>query len=75
MKRRPSATGTTSAPTHAGALLLIELATWFVAWFSIDQWRIEDGRNGSAPCIRHQDFKPNAFSQRNILQANYILLV
>ena len=32
MKRRPSATGTTSAPTHAGALLLIELATWFVAW-------------------------------------------
>ena len=43
-------------------------ATWFVAWFSIDQRRIEQKRNGSLPCIQHQNFQPNSFSQKNILQ-------
>ena len=59
-------------------------ATWFVAWFrfeiagalnfdlllcfSLDQRRIEEKRNGSIPCIKHKDFKPNNFSQKNILQ-------
>eukprot|EP00092_Neocalanus_flemingeri_P008175 GFUD01008815.1.p1 GENE.GFUD01008815.1~~GFUD01008815.1.p1 ORF type:complete len:989 (+),score=163.46 GFUD01008815.1:223-3189(+) len=55
-------------------------ATWFVAWFSIDQRRIEEQRNGSIMCIKHKDFKPNKFSQKNILQtifkaiANVIVL-
>ena len=55
-------------------------ATWFVAWFSIDQRRIEDQRNGSLICIKHKNFKPNKFSQKNILQtvfksiANVIVL-
>jgi len=43
-------------------------ATWFVAWFSIDQRRIEDQRNGTLMCIKHKDFKPNKFSQKNVLQ-------
>ena len=43
-------------------------ATWFVAWFSLDQRRIEAGRNGSLVCYTHKDFQPNKFSQRNILQ-------
>jgi len=55
-------------------------ATWFVAWFSIDQRRIEEQRNGSIICIKHKNFKPNQFSQKNILQtvfksiANVIVL-
>ena len=44
-------------------------ATWFVSWFSLDQRRIEEKRNGSLPCIKHENFKPNNFSQRNILQS------
>ena len=43
-------------------------ATWFVAWFSIDQRRIEQKRNGTLPCFKHKNFKPNEFSQKNILQ-------
>jgi len=55
-------------------------ATWFVAWLSIDQRRIEEQRNGTMPCIKHKNFKPNKFSQKNILQtvfkslANLIVL-
>jgi len=55
-------------------------ATWFVAWLSIDQRRIEEQRNGTLPCIKHKNFKPNKFSQKNILQtvfkslANLIVL-
>ena len=44
-------------------------ATWFVAWFSLDQRRIEEKRNATIPCIKHKNFKPNNFSQRNILQS------
>ena len=43
-------------------------ATWFVAWFSLDQRRIEEKRDGSLPCFKHKNFRPNAFSQKNILQ-------
>jgi len=44
-------------------------ATWFVAWFSLDQRRMEAGRDATFPCIIHKNFKPNKFSQRNILQS------
>ena len=43
-------------------------ATWFVAWFSLDQRRIEAGRNGSLICYTHKNFQPNKFSQKNVLQ-------
>merc|ERR1712106_172187 len=43
-------------------------ATWFVAWLSLDQRRMEAGRDATFPCIIHKDFKPNKFSQKNILQ-------
>jgi len=44
-------------------------ATWFIAWFSIDQRRIEAGRNGSLVCYTHTNFQPNKLSQKNILQS------
>jgi len=43
-------------------------ATWFMAWLSLDQRRMEAGRDATFPCIIHKDFKPNKFSQKNILQ-------
>ena len=42
---------------------------WFVAWFSLDQRRIEAGRDGSLICFTHKNFQPNKFSQKNILQS------
>ena len=34
-------------------------ATWFFAWFSLDQRRIEDKRNGTIPCFVHKNYTPN----------------
>ena len=36
------------------AVYLLQVS-WFVAWMSIDQKRIESGRNGIIPCIVHKD--------------------
>jgi len=43
-------------------------ATWFFAWFSLDQRRIEANRNGSIPCFVHKNYTPNSFSQKNVLE-------
>ena len=43
-------------------------ATFFVAWLSLDQRRVESNRNGVIPCYVHRDWKPNAFSQVEPLQ-------
>ncbi|XP_023320290.1 Niemann-Pick C1 protein [Eurytemora carolleeae] len=42
-------------------------ATWFIAWFSLDQRRIEEKRNGSIPCYVHVNYTPNKLSQQNIV--------
>jgi len=44
-------------------------ATWFFAWFSLDQRRVEAKRDGAFPCYVHKNYTPNQFSQRNILQS------
>ena len=43
-------------------------ATWFVAWFTLDQRRIEARRDGLVPCYTHRDWTPNECSQRNFFQ-------
>ena len=43
--------------------------TFFVACLSIDQKRIEQHRNGFLPCIKHKDWTPNKFSQRDIIRS------
>ena len=32
--------------------------SWFVAWMSIDEERVENKRNGIVPCIIHNEFQP-----------------
>ncbi|XP_043207337.1 protein patched homolog 3-like [Amphibalanus amphitrite] len=43
-------------------------ATWFVAWFTLDQRRIEARRDGLVPCYTHRNWVPNTCSQRNYFQ-------
>jgi len=43
-------------------------ATWFFAWFSLDQRRVEAKRNGTLPCFVHVDYTPNRFSQKDFLK-------
>ncbi len=47
-----------------GAVFLLQ-TSWFVAWLSIDQRRIEERRNGIVPCIVHEKFEPPAWSQKS----------
>lgn len=44
-------------------------ASFFVAWLSLDQRRIESHRNGVFPWYKHRDWKPNAFSRIEPLQS------
>ena len=53
------------------AVYLLQVS-WFVAWMSIDQKRIESGRNGILPCITHskkpkksKDPTKNKYSWKN----------
>lgn len=44
-------------------------STWFVAWFAIDQKRLESRRNGMLCCIQYPtDFVPNKLSQKTYFQ-------
>ena len=36
-------------------------ATWFIAWFSLDQRRVEERRDGLIVCYIHKDYTPNRF--------------
>jgi len=36
--------------------------SWFVAWMTLDEQRVESGRDGLLPCIVHKDFQPSACS-------------
>jgi Niemann-Pick C1 protein len=45
-------------------------ATFFVAWFAVDQKRLEDRRNGFCFWIKYTDaeFVPSAWSQKSYFQ-------
>jgi len=49
-------------------------ATWFFAWFTLDERRIQQSRNGALPCYVHTGYIPNRLSQKNILQTVFIHL-
>lgn len=42
------------------------VVTFFVACFTLDQRRLEQGRNGIAPWIQYSNYKPNECSQRDL---------
>ncbi|KAK4313685.1 hypothetical protein Pmani_014974 [Petrolisthes manimaculis] len=48
--------------------LYIFQATFFVAWFTLDQRRLEDTRNGLFWCYKHKNWKPNSCSQFELCQ-------
>ncbi|XP_069941806.1 patched domain-containing protein 3-like [Cherax quadricarinatus] len=50
------------------ATLYVFQATFFVAWFTLDQARLEDKRNGLVWCYQHKDWTPNSCSQRDLCQ-------
>ncbi|KAG0721720.1 NPC intracellular cholesterol transporter 1 [Chionoecetes opilio] len=46
--------------------LYVFQATFFVAWFTYDQRRVEDKRNGLFWCYKHRDWQPNKCSQGDL---------
>ena len=42
------------------------MITWFVAWLTLDERRVEQKRNGLAPCITHQSYQPTTKFGDNI---------
>merc|ERR1719402_665033 len=40
------------------ASIFLLQVSWFVAWMSLDERRIESGRDGIIPCIIHKDYQP-----------------
>lgn len=49
------------------ALYMLQ-ATFFVAWFALDQSRLEDHRNGLFWCYKHKNWTPNKCSQYDLCQ-------
>ena len=50
-----------------GAIYFL-MITWFLAWMTIDQRRLEDKRNAFAPCIKYEDWKPSDRSQKGYMK-------
>jgi len=44
-----------------GSIYLLQVS-WFVAWMTLDEQRVESGRDGLLPCVVHQDYQPSACS-------------
>eukprot|EP00092_Neocalanus_flemingeri_P026887 GFUD01029143.1.p1 GENE.GFUD01029143.1~~GFUD01029143.1.p1 ORF type:complete len:1040 (-),score=194.28 GFUD01029143.1:157-3276(-) len=45
-----------------GGIYLLQVS-WFVAWMSLDERRIAEGRDGLIPCLVHKNFKSSTSSQ------------
>lgn len=43
--------------------------TFFVAFMTLDQKRLESHRNGCCPCYQHKEYTPNVIARRNISQS------
>ena len=48
-----------------GSIYLL-MVTWFVAWLTLDERRVEKKRNGLIPCITHQSYQPTAKFGENL---------
>ncbi len=47
------------------SVFLLQLS-WFVAWFTLDQRRVEARRNGIVPCVVHKVWIPPTWSKFNL---------
>ena len=44
------------------------MGSFFLAWMTLDQRRIESRRNACCPCFSHSDWRPNRLSQKSLLK-------
>ncbi len=47
-----------------GAIFFLQ-TSWFVAWMTLDQRRIESQRDSLLPCIVHRDWKSPSWSEKD----------
>jgi len=47
------------------ASIYILQITWFTAWLSLDQRRIDAGKNGVIPCYTHKDHQPETYTNNS----------
>ena len=50
------------------AAIYFLMITWFLAWLTIDQRRMEDKRNAFVPCIKYAEWEPNKHSQKGYMK-------
>ena len=46
--------------------------TFFVAWMSIDQRRMEQHRNGCCPCFKHNNYSQNIVAKKSISKTIFV---
>jgi Niemann-Pick C1 protein len=56
-----------SSAIAISAIFMLQ-SSWLVAWLTLDQRRIEQRQNGFLPCIKHEDWKPSRWSQKDLEQ-------
>ena len=47
------------------------MGSFFLAWMTLDQRRIESRRNACCPCFSHSDWRPNRLSQKSLLKTTF----
>ena len=50
------------------ATYFIFVCSFFLAWMTLDQRRIEARHNACCPCFSHSDWRPNRLSQKSLLK-------
>ena len=53
-------------------VIYLTMVSFFYAFFSLDQRRIEAVRNGIICCYKHKTYKPNECSQKSILEMIFV---
>ena len=51
----------TTCAIAIGAIFVLQ-SSWFVAWMTLDELRIQEKRDGLAPCLVHRDWIPPKWS-------------
>ena len=54
----------TTCAIAIGAIFVLQ-SSWFVAWMTLDELRIEGKRDGLVPCIVHRNWIPPKWSTKN----------
>jgi Niemann-Pick C1 protein len=58
-----------SSAIAVGVIYFLQ-CSWFIAWLTLDQMRIEANRDGLIPFIKHNNWKPSAWSHKDWSRSN-----